>query len=166
MSLKLIIVCVVYWLKGLFEDPVELFKLLDVKSSDKILEIGCAIGYYTFPLAQIAFSGKVYAVDIWEEGLAFIRRKIRPNQNIETICCSAEAVMLPPSSLDKVICFDALHDIPNFQHGVQKWIEFLKKGGKFYYRDPRVSPERIQTLSKGKFAQVKTMKGICIFIRQ
>lgn len=166
MSLKLILVRTVYWLKGLFEDPVKLFRLLNVESSDKILEIGCAIGYYTFPLAQIAFSGKVYAVDIWEEGLAFIRRRTKSTQHIETIQCSAENIALPPSLLDKVVCFDTLHDVPNFEHSIQRWAEFLRKGGTFCYRDPVILPERIEVFSEGKLRKTKMVEGICIFTRE
>jgi len=41
----------IYWLKGLSEDPVALFRELGVGESGNILEIGCAIGYHTIPLA-------------------------------------------------------------------------------------------------------------------
>ena len=109
--MKLLIVRLVYWLKGLFDSPVELFQALGVRSSDRILEIGCAIGYQTLPFARIASNGRVYAVDIWEEGLAFLRRTTRSIENIEIICQSGEAVDLPPSSLDKVVCFNTLHDM-------------------------------------------------------
>ena len=166
MSLKLTIALILYRLKGLFEDPVELFKKLGVESGDRILEIGCAIGYHTLPLAEIASEGQVFAIDIWEEGLRHLEGKIRPGQNIETICCSAEAIDLPASSLDKVVCFDTLHDVTNFEHAIEKWVEFLKKGGWLYYRDPMMPPEKIQTLSRGKLRQVRTVKGIHIFMLQ
>ncbi len=168
MSLKLGIIRLLYWLKSLSEDPIELFKALGVERDDKILEIGCAIGYHTLPLAQVASAGKIHAVDIWEEGLAYLRDKTRDSkhQNVETICCSAEAVQLPPSSLDKIFCFDTLHEVPNLEQAVGEWTDFLKDGGKFFYKDPEIPPERIQTLSKGKLRQAGTTRGIHVFVRQ
>ncbi len=158
----------IYWLKRLFEDPKELFKELNVENSDKILEIGCAIGYHTFPLAKIASAGKIYAVDIWEKGLTHLRNKIRNDKykNIETICCSAETIQFPLSSLDKIFCFDTLHCVPNFEHVLEKWVGFLKEGGKFFYRDPKISYKIVQTLLQGKLHQVGTIKGIHIFLRK
>lgn len=166
MSLKLIVSCVLYWCKGLFENPVELFKVLGVERDDKVLEIGCAIGYHTFPLAKIASGGRIYAVDISEEGIAYLKRKIGPGENIEPICCSAEAVELPSSSLDKVICFDTLHDVPNFELTVERWVEFLREGQKLLFRDPIISFERIQTISKDKLHHAVIIKGVHIFIRR
>jgi hypothetical protein len=47
MPVKLLIVRVLYRLKSLREDPIEIFRELGVESTDQILEIGCAIGYPT-----------------------------------------------------------------------------------------------------------------------
>jgi ubiquinone/menaquinone biosynthesis C-methylase UbiE len=164
--MRLRIVRLLYWLKGLFECPIELFQELGVGSRDRILEIGCAIGYHTLPLAKIASKGRVYAVDIWEEGLAFLRHTARLIENIEIIYKSGEAVDLPPSSIDKVICFDTLHDIPESDTAIDKWTGFLREGGMLFYRDPIIPPERIPPLSGGKLHEVKKIKGITIFARE
>jgi ubiquinone/menaquinone biosynthesis C-methylase UbiE len=152
----------------MYEDPIKLFKRLGIEKNDKILEIGCAIGYHTFPLAKIASDGKIFAVDIWEEGLIYLRDKIREGKykNIEIICCSAEDVQLPLSSLDKIVCFDTLHEVSNVELVVKKWTEFLKEGGKLFYRDPKIYFKRIQTLSQGKFSHVETINGVHIFLRR
>ncbi|MFX0208741.1 MAG: class I SAM-dependent methyltransferase [Candidatus Hodarchaeota archaeon] len=166
MSLKLLLVRSIYWLKGLVENPMKLFKELGVGNNDIILEIGCAIGYHTFPLANIVTSGQVYAVDIWEEGLTYMIGKIRETQNIEIIYCSAEAVELPPSSLDKIICFNTLHEVPNFKYAIEQWMKFLKKGGTFYYRDPIIPPQEILDVAQGKLQKEGTIKNVHIFIRK
>jgi len=140
MYLKLIVARILYGFKGLFENPLDMFKILGVNPKEEILEIGCAIGYHALALAEVACEGKVYAVDIWKEGLSYLKSKIKPAQNIEVICCSAEVIELPASSLDKVFCFDTLHEIPY--------------------------PEQIQILSKGKLRQVDIIQGIPIFVCQ
>jgi ubiquinone/menaquinone biosynthesis C-methylase UbiE len=150
----------------LFEDPIELFKALGVRRDDRILEIGCCIGYHTLPLLQIASHGKVYANDVWKDGLTYLERKIGSNKNIEIICYSAEAIKLPSSSLDKVVCFDTLHDVPNLEYAIERWTEFLREAGKFFYQDPKIPPEKIQTLSRDKLRQTGKIKGVHVFIRQ
>ncbi len=166
MSFKLIVIRAVYWLRGLFKNPVNLFETLGVEIDDEILEIGCAIGYHTFALARLAHSGKIFAVDISEEYLAHLKSKIQSEDNIQIIHCNAEAVAFPSYSLDKVMCFDTLHDIPDPEQVVLRWADFLKKEGKFCFCDPVIRPEQIDAFSKGKLRQVATVQGITVFIRQ
>ena len=164
--MKLFVVRMLYWFKSLCEDPIGLFRALGVESGDIVLEIGCAIGYHTLPLARIASPGKVYAVDIWEEGLAYLKHRTGSDEPIETICRGAETVELPASSLDKVVCFDTLHDVPDFEHAVVRWAGFLREGGKLLYQDPEIPADRIPTLSKGKLHPEGTIEGVHVFLRQ
>jgi ubiquinone/menaquinone biosynthesis C-methylase UbiE len=166
IRMRLLIVRILYRLKGYFENPIGLFRELGVMSSDRILEIGCAIGYHTLPLAKIASNGRIYAVDIWDEGLALLRHRTSSIENIEIICQSGEAVDLAPSSFDKVVCFDTLHDIPESETAIVKWMGLLKKQGMLFYRDPMIPPERIPSLSSGKLRLVKNIKGISVFVRE
>jgi len=164
--MKLFVVRMLYWVKNLFEDSRGLFSALGVESGDIVLEIGCAIGYHTLPLARIASPGKVYAVDIWEEGLAYLQHRTGADERIETICRGAELVELPPSSLDKVVCFDTLHDVPDFENAMIRWTGFLREGGKLLYRDPEIPADRIPALSKDKLHPEDTIEGIYVFLRQ
>lgn len=164
MSLKLMVMRTLYGLKGYFENPLELFKALGVKNNDRILEIGCAIGYHTNPLARIASKGKVYAVDIWEEGLSYIKRMNL--SNVEIICASGESVDMPPSSLDKIVCFDTLHEVPDPARTIEIWTQFLKKGGNLLYRDPEISHESIHVFSKDNLHYVDTLEGVSVFVRE
>lgn len=113
MSLKLHIARFLYWLKRRQEDPVELFKEVGIKRDDVILEIGCATGFYTEALSEIVKDGKVYAVDISEEFISYLKKKDRKNDNVTPICESADSVELKENSLDKIICFNTLHEIPD-----------------------------------------------------
>jgi len=166
VSAKLILARLLYWWRGLFEDPVQLFIRVGVESSDSVLEIGCAIGYHTTALAHIASNGKVFAVDTWEEGIAFLGRRLRNEQNVQLIRMGAELLELPLSSLDKVVCFDTFHEVPDHESALERWVAFLRKGGKFYYRDPVVSPQEIERISKGTLRRSETIKGIHVFSRK
>jgi ubiquinone/menaquinone biosynthesis C-methylase UbiE len=150
----------------LFKDPVNLFQTLGVEIDDEILEIGCAIGYHTFGLVELVSSGKIFAVDISKEYLVHLKSKMQSKDNIRPIHGRAEAVEFPLASLDKVMCFDTLHDIPDPEQVVLRWADFLKKEGKFCFCDPVIRPEQIDAFSKGKLRQVATVQGITVFIRR
>jgi SAM-dependent methyltransferase len=164
--MKLIMARILYWLRGLFEDPVALFKDLGVERCDRILEIGCAIGYHTLPLAEIASEGKIVANDVWRKGLAYLQERAGSGDHVEVICESAESIELPPASLDKVICFDTLHEVPDPENAVVSWAEFLKEGGKLLYRDPEITPERVLAFSNGRLRQAGTVRGVHVFVRR
>ena len=72
---------------------------LNVKSGEKVLEIGYGTGQCLLPLAQAAgHAGKVYGVDI-SEGMAGVAKtkvtKVGLSQHVELIC--ADAILLPYS---------------------------------------------------------------------
>ena len=163
--MKVLLVRAIYWFQGLFENPAELFESLGVERADHVLEIGCAIGYHTLPLGRIASEGKVYAVDVWEEGLAHLRRRAVSMGNIEVINGSGEAVELPEASLDWVVCFDTLHELVEPDVALQRWTRFLKKDGKLLCRDPIIPLERIGRLSGQRLRHVKTVQEIGLFVR-
>lgn len=163
--MKLLLVRAIYWFQGLFENPVELFRSLGVERADHVLEIGCAIGYHTLPLARIASEGKVYALDVWEEGLTHLRRRAVSMGNIEAIVGSGEAVKLPEASLDWVVCFDTLHELPEPDVALRRWTRFLKEDGKLLYRDPIIPLERIGPLSGQRLCHEETLQETGLFVR-
>jgi len=163
MSVKLSIARFLYWLKRRHEDPIELFKELGIERDDLILEIGCATGFYTEALSDIAQDGKVYAVDISEEFIKYLKKKDRKNDNVAPICDSADDVVLKENSIDKIVCFNTLHEIPDIQRGFDIWLSALKDGGEFIYRDPEIGPEKIPELSKGRLSKVREEGDITIF---
>jgi Methylase involved in ubiquinone/menaquinone biosynthesis len=166
MSWKVALVRLIYWFRGFSEDPVKLFKAIGVESDDEILEIGCAVGFHTLALADLAVDGKVHAVDIWQEGLDYLRDRTKAAGNVEVLCCSAESIELPQSSLDKIVCFDTLHEIAKPDQALRKWVGFLKTDGKLLFKDPEISPETIKTFSEGKLHREKEVNGVHVFIKK
>lgn len=164
--MKLLAARALYWLKGLFENPAELFNALGVESDDRILEVGCATGYHTLPLARIASEGRVYAVDVWEEGLAHLERRAAPFDNVDVMRRSAGDVEWPDASLDKVVCFDTLHELGEPGEALKQWARLLKQDGELLYRDPIIPPERIGPLSEGRFRHSESVRGVDVFVQR
>ena len=117
MSIKVKIANLMYWFKGLHEDPVELFKKLNIENSDAILEIGCATGFYTEALSQLADKGKIYAVDISEDFISYVKKN--SDDNVETICRSAEKINFADNSVDKIVCFNTLDELPDSREALK-----------------------------------------------
>ncbi len=163
--MKLTIARLLYGLKGLFDSPVEFFGALGVDRDDWILEVGCAIGYHTLPLATIAVDGKVCAVDTWEEALAYLEQRAVSFGNLQVVCCSVAALAFRRASFDKILCFDTLHELPEPTEAVTKWSAFLRRDGKLFFRDPVIPAEKIQALSKGRLHHAETARGIDVFVR-
>ncbi len=162
---KLAIARLLYGLKGLFDDPVGLFRELDVQSHDQILEIGCAIGYHTLALATIASEGSVCAVDIWEEALAHLAQKTATFQNVEIICTGAEVLPFPAASFDRIVCFDTLHELRQPGRAVVAWASFLRRNGKLLYRDPSIPADTVETFAAGQLTCSEIVRGVAVFVR-
>ncbi len=161
MSIKVKVANLMYWFKGLHEDPVELFKNLNIKSSDAILEIGCATGFYTEALSQVADNGKIYAVDISKDFISYVKKN--SDDNVETICRSAEKINFADKSVDKIVCFNTLHELPDAEEALKVWSMILKKDGRFLYRDPEISAKDILEMSEGELKEVDEVENVHIF---
>ena len=56
-----------------------LIENLDLRPSDKVVDLGAGSGYFTFRIAPLVPQGKVYAVDISPQMLAIIQAKMKKN---------------------------------------------------------------------------------------
>jgi SAM-dependent methyltransferase len=99
-------------------------------------------------------------------GLAFLEGRAGPLRNVETICGDAGIIELPVSSVDKVVCFDTLHDIPNSPQAVDRWSGLLRLGGVLLYRDPEIPPEKVATYSGGRLEQTGSVSGVHALVRR
>jgi ubiquinone/menaquinone biosynthesis C-methylase UbiE len=75
-----------------------------VQEGQVVADLGCEAGYYTFALAESAGpEGKVYVVDLEEERIASVEKRIGEGgyQNIEARATSAgDLGFIPDSSVD------------------------------------------------------------------
>ncbi len=165
MSAKVLLARIIYWFAGLKEDPHELFSRIGVEKDDEILEMGCAIGFHTFPLADLAEDGKVYAVDISEEFIDYMERKSKNEgyENIVPLCEDAEEIGLENEDLDKIVCFDTLHELEDPGNGLRDMLDHLRSNGLFLYRDPEISVEKILEYSERDLVYVEEIKRTHVF---
>jgi ubiquinone/menaquinone biosynthesis C-methylase UbiE len=131
---------------------------LPIAASNAIADIGAGTGYYTFPIAAKLPQGKVYAVEIQQSAIAYL--KLRAKQlglnNVAVIKGTTTSPNLPDNSVDFAFMVDVYHELSYPHEMLQAIKRALKAGGKLLlieYRaeDPAVA---IKTLHKMSVAQV------------
>ena len=96
--------------------PHETLKVVGLKQGDVMADVGCGIGYFTIPAAQIVGpTGQVYAIDIVPEMLAVVEQKKTEmaNENITTILAVKDYLIIPSGSVTFVFVCNVLHEIEN-----------------------------------------------------
>ena len=94
------------------EAPSRAITELNLSPDAIIADIGAGSGYYTFRLSPLVPKGKVVAVDIQPEMIAFLekREKELGLNNVEAHLGAVDSVKLPPNSIDAALFVDAYHE--------------------------------------------------------
>ncbi|WP_373523876.1 class I SAM-dependent methyltransferase, partial [Aquiflexum sp.] len=141
------------------EENTELaIKNLPIDKKSVVADIGAGSGYYTFRIAKRVPEGLVYAVEIQDPAIKYLKEKSQELdfENVKTIKGTEKSPNLPENSIDLAIMVDVYHELL-FPHEVLQEIKkSLKPNGKLLlieYRgeDPKV---RIKPLHKMTVDQV------------
>ena len=140
------------------ENTALAIKNLPVNKTSVVADIGAGSGYYTFRIAEVVPEGKVYAVEIQEEAIKYLKARSKELgfDNVETIRGSERSPNLPSNSIDLAIMVDVYHELLYPQEVLQEIKKSLKPDGKLLlieYRgeDPKVN---IKPLHKMTVEQV------------
>jgi len=112
--------------------PDKLLKMLPIKKTNNILDLGAGTGYLTIPAAHMT-DGLVYALDLDPNMLELINSKAQDDniKNIELIKGSIDYIPLADNSIDIVLASLVLHEIKTLANTSQNINNVLKEGGYF-----------------------------------
>ena len=153
------------------EGTNELVRLLRLRDTDIVADIGAGTGYFTFRLAPLVPNGRVKAVDIQPEmldALAARRKKLGAN-NVDLVLGTEQSPGLPPNSITLALLVDAYHEFAYPREMMTGIYKALRPGGRvalveFKAEDPDVA---IKTIHKMSVAQCrKELEAIGLFFRE
>ncbi|MBC7652289.1 MAG: class I SAM-dependent methyltransferase [Deinococcales bacterium] len=131
---------------------------INIPVTGVIADIGAGTGYYTFKLAKKVAKGKVYAVEVQDELIAYLKNKKLQLRDtiVEIIKSASRSPNLPDNSVDVAIMVDVYHELEYPHEMLQTIKKSLKPTGKILlieYRgeDPAVA---IKPLHKTTVAQL------------
>ncbi len=106
---------------------------LGLRLGQAVLDLGCGTGLSLPILERVAgSSGRIIGVDVSPDMLARARERIARAgwTNVDLVEASADAVELPPGSIDAVLSFYT-HDIVQSREALGRAVSALRPGGAF-----------------------------------
>lgn len=139
---------------------------LPITPESVVADIGAGSGYYTFRIAPLVPQGKVFAVEIQDEAIAYINDQAQELgiDNVVTIKGEDASPNLPENSTDLAIMVDVYHELFHPQEMLQDIKAALKPDGKLLlieYRgeDPRVAIKPLHKMTVEQIEKELTANG-------
>lgn len=111
----------------------ETLSVIGLKTGDKFADIGCGIGYFSIPAAEVIGSkGTVYALDVKKEMIEELDKKIEENklENIRTVITDEYDFKLEDNSVSYAFMCTVLHEIEDRIKFINETKRILVDGGK------------------------------------
>jgi len=139
------------------ENTSLLLKNLAVKPGMVIADIGAGSGYQSALLSKMVGTGKVYAVDVEPEMIAYLNARIKQEKltHIVPVLSTEQNVSLPENSIDMMLLVDVYHEFSYPYEMTVSMLAALKPGGKlvlveFRSEDPTVPIKTIHKMSEAQ----------------
>lgn len=131
---------------------------LKIRKGDVVADIGAGSGYHTIRLARwVGPKGRVLALDIQQEMLNLIERKLRRERlrNVELVLGEPDDPKLPANSLDLALMVDVYHEFEWPYEMMEHIVAALKPGGRVAFveyklEDPRIPIKRLHKMSEAQ----------------
>lgn len=127
-------------LRQLFQPPARMLGSL-VAPGYTCLDMGCGMGYFTVPLAQLVGpNGRVVAVDVQPRMLQGAARRAQRHGVTDRIslCRPQDPEWTAPEKYDFILAFWMLHEVPDRGSLLGSLRTVLKRGGRLLLVEPRL----------------------------
>ncbi len=129
-------------IRKLFQNPK---KLLGQHVTDGMtaLDIGCAMGFFSLPLAEmVGAQGKVICVDIQENMIRSLEKRAHKaglSDRIETRLCGQDSLGLDDvtGKIDFALAVAVVHEVPDAGSFYSEIYGAVKPGGRFLVAEPK-----------------------------
>jgi precorrin-6B methylase 2 len=143
------------------EQPAKLMEALKLKPGEVVADIGAGSGYFTFRLAdRVGPKGKVVAVEIQQEMLDIISRKMKQNNvaNIELVLGKEDDPKLAAASVDLILLVDVYHEFEFPYEMTTAMVKALKPGGRLVFVEYRLEDPEVPIKLVHKMTERQVLK--------
>ncbi len=151
------------------QNPVKILKPY-VKEGTTAVDFGCGPGFFTLDMAKmVGESGRVVAIDLQEEMLGKLERKIRGTKLEERVAlhkCEENKIGLA-EKVDFILAFYVVHEVPDQEAFFRELESILQPSGQILVVEPPFHVSKAafaQTIEKAEKAGFKASSGPKIFI--
>jgi len=129
-------------LRKLFQNPKKILGPY-VHKGMKVLDIGCAMGFFSLPLAEMVGSGgKVFCIDVQEKMIVSLKKRARKaglSDNIEAHVCSSDSLGLKDrvEQIDFAAAIAVVHEVPDTERFFSEVYDAIKPGGRMLVAEPK-----------------------------
>ena len=155
-------------LRKLIQDPCKILSQ-HVRVGMRVADVGCGMGYFTIPLAQlVGDAGYVQAIDIQHQQLRRVEKRARKSgvsARIDRTLAKENSLNLKPS-MDFILAFAVIHEVPTVETFFKEISESLKAGGRILVAEPshhvsqKLFEKEIETAKRIGFRLVQNVPGI------
>jgi precorrin-6B methylase 2 len=139
---------------------------LPVTESSVVADIGAGTGYYTFKIYQKVPKGRVYAEEIQNDAVTYLKNKAGQlnASNVTVVKGTEKSPELPENSIDLVLMVDVYHELSYPHEMLQSIRKSLKPKGKlllmeYKAEDPKVDIKPLHKMSVAQVTKELTANG-------
>jgi len=123
--------------------PVAVLSALNIRTGERVADIGAGSGYFTVPISQIVgSSGQVWALDVDQGMLDFLDKRLRLQDiaNVRLLQVPPDDPRLPTASIDTVLLVDTYRYLGDRTAYAEKLRMALAPGGRVVVIDEMPQP--------------------------
>ena len=142
------------------ENTSLLLKNLAVKPGMVIADIGAGSGYHSALLSKMVGTGKVFAVDVEPEMIAYLNERIKQEKlsRIVPVLSTEQNLSLPENSVDMMLLVDVYHEFSYPYEMALSMLTALKPGGKLVLVEFRSEDSAVPIKTIHKMSEAQAIK--------
>lgn len=128
--------------RKLFQNPKKILGPY-VHKGMKVLDIGCAMGFFSLPLAELVGSGgRVMCIDVQEQMIASLEKRAKKaglSDNIEVRVCPSDSLGLEDvkEQIDFAAAIAVVHEVPDATSFFTEVYMTIKPDGQLLVAEPK-----------------------------
>lgn len=142
------------------ELPQRLLRALNLNASDVVADIGSGTGFFTFRLADLVPSGRVYAVEVQTALVDTIRVRAERQgiRNVTPVQGEVDNPALPENRLDLALIVSSYHEFAHPREMLERLVSALKPGGRLVLVEYRAEDDTIPITELHRMSEAQIIR--------